>query len=275
MAKQKPQSAPYDYTLYMPFPRRVARSLSSKTLMQGCPFPKNITQRTRVVTRLNDTLGRFACNTSTLCIQPRQMHPFYCDQLRSTIPEECFRHGHLATNQIQTIFEFIGLEPNSKERDELFVLWSQGFKFRSAICVDAALDRLQSALTTYTDQVLDEANLDVRDQLLQDDFNEKVTEWKQEVLCRYKKLCSNNRNYIISKRTFQAIRDLSSKFVIAPVDKNPQGLALLCIKQYLQRLSDHIASETYEKTDRTALEILESHAEFNKRFGCRHTYALP
>lgn len=274
--RQKPfQSAPFDYLLHLPYSRRLPRKISSSLVMQSCPFPKCITQRTRVVTRLNDTLGRFACNTSTLCIQPRQMHPCYCDQLRGTIPEECFRQGHLATNQIQNIFDFVGLEPNSKERDELFVLWAQGSKFRSAICVNAALERLQRALTQYVDQVMDGASLEVTRPLDNKEFKEKLQAWKSEVLCRYKKLSTNNRNYIISQRTLEAIRALTDKFVIAPVDKNPQGLALLCIKQYLIRLREHISNVTCETTNRSTQDILETHAKFNQQYGCRHTPALP
>jgi len=126
--------------------------------MAGCPFPKDIIDNTRVVTRYNTTLGSFANNASKTSIvsSPSDEEICLCDQLRLVAPDDCFRNGHFASDSIDAVLRFFGIEPDQPDFDQTRVVWYQGAKFRSAICVDAAVKRLESDIDRYVDAVKDD-----------------------------------------------------------------------------------------------------------------------
>lgn len=264
--------APKKYFLKVFYARRIGNISMQKILFQGCPLPQDILSDTRVSVRLNSTLGSFACNTSrTSIVPPSGEYECFCDLLRRThnLSDKHFRHGHLATDDVTAVLPLLKPEPSVV--DEVQVVWTQGAKFRSALCVSTAKQKLANSLDAFVSDVLESVPL-----LQLAEINRELLDaWKSEAVLRYERACQDPNNFVVSTATKHLVSRLSTMFVISVIDKNTQGLALLCKQDYAKRLSDHMSSPTYERSTKQISEILELHKQFNRRFRCRFVPALP
>jgi hypothetical protein len=260
------------YVIRIPYCRRL-RNSQMADILRGCPFSQDTLKDTKIVVGFNGTLGSFACNASKLCItQSESEPPCFCEGLRKlNIPEECFRNGHFASDAVQHVLQFLDIDPADKVFEELQVLWFQGAKFRSALCLDTAYAKLETVLQTYINNVLDDMPIHQAHNF----SKESLVAWQREALQRYIHQAKDDRNYIISLKTRKTIIEMAKKFVITTVDKNAQGMAILCMKDYLRRLEHHVNSPTYERTTKTAVDIINEHRTTNRKFNCKTTPALP
>jgi CRISPR/Cas system-associated endoribonuclease Cas2 len=200
--------------------------------------------------------------------------PCFCNQLQNAnIPDTCFRHGHLATTDIGHVLPFCGVEKDTPSFDEAQVVWMQGSKFRGALCKQTAVEKLKSSIDKYIEDLLDSLPI-IRAMEIRN-MSEALRAWKSEVLLRYDKLCDDPRNFRISFKTKKAIIEVNKRFVIAPVDKNPQSMAILCRKDYARRLSEHMNSDTYERVTESVHRILDRQKTFVRSFNCKFVPALP
>jgi hypothetical protein len=216
----KPRKA---FQLGVAFCRRMNYRAWRDVLFSGCPLPEDVMSDTRVVVRCNATLGSFSCNASKCSIIRMDEPPCFCAQLQNAnIPDTCFRHGHLATTEIAHVLPLCGVEKDTSSFDEVQVVWMQGSKFRGALCKQTAVEKLKSSIDNYIEGLLE--NLPIIRAMEIRNMTEALLAWKSEVLLRYDRLCDDPRNFRISFKTKKAIIEVNKRFVIAPVDKNPQSL---------------------------------------------------
>jgi hypothetical protein len=126
-------------------------------------------------------------------------------------------------------------------------------------------------LLAYVDKVLESISIQQRHGIAKED----IATWHQEVMNRYHEEAQDKRNYVISLESRKVIIDMARNFVVTTVDKNSQGLSVLCMKDYLRRLEEHMKSPTYTPTTKTAIDIINEHRIVNQKFGCNTSPALP
>jgi len=94
--------------------------------------------------------------------------------------------------------------------------------------------------------------------------------WKEAILQQCKaNLTSHNEPPIQPEfRGWRnALSDLQTCMVVAPVDKAPHDFAIVCRKWYQARLLREIESESYERVERTKADILNDHRLFCESHG--------
>jgi hypothetical protein len=272
------------FTCRIRFTRRLStHSLRRIIFGSSFPFPK-FADDVRLCVSLNPTIGQQASNASALAIRPRREYLCHCEEIRSVNArlhlgmESSFRQGHIATNDIRSVLAFMQVPQDSPIWKEIQVVWHQGYKFRSAINPDDAVDKFLDDLKTFADSMNDEVPLVNRASQAQ------ISEWMAQAAERYREACSDPRNFIVSEESLKFIRRLGGHFAITCVDKNSQSLAVMCMKEYMKRLQHHMMSDNFEQIDTNndpqqlkaeSLAILRRHAAFNRKFGCTHVDALP
>ena len=242
------------------FPRRIGTGSVRQLVLQGAPFPKEILQRARCGTKLSSTLGAQAKNcTDMALVMPGTIFARSEDTPSSSrrVPSRhCFctslelggtphlRQGHIATNDVSVLSGF--LLANGVSQDvirELILVWGQGAKFRGCKSVEHSLELFQESLDNFAMRLSDATPLEMA---LSDAFKQAVLAWKSAVLDRYRALCeADTRNFAVRADVSRAIRLLRDNFVIAPMDKNPQSLVILCSDNYCSRLQEHLSSPVY------------------------------
>lgn len=262
----------YKYVCRVNFTRRLSTS-SMRSIVFGpaCPFPKDVTKDVRLCVSLNRTLGQMASNATSLSIHGREEYSCFCTQLRhSNVPEEHFRQGHIATNDISAVFDFLQIAPGSSVREELHVLWQQGAKFRSALSIDKAIDIFSQDLRTFAESIQEELPIS------RTIGRGAIEAWIVDSVTRYRAACADPRNYMVSEATIKIIKQLGDFFAVTPIDKNPQSLALLCMADYMRRLEARMKSTDFVAVNSAEVQgILRSHKAFNDRFAIAHVNALP
>ena len=130
---------------------------------------------------------------------------------------------------------------------------------------------MSQALNAYVDKVLENVSIQTRHGIVKDD----LAKWQEEALNRYCLQAQDTRNYIVSLESRKIIIGMAKKFVVTIVDKNAQGLSVLCMKDYLRRLEEHMKSATYQPTTKTTIDIINEHRIINRKFSCTTCPALP
>lgn len=265
-ANQKPSAfIRVNFTRYVS-----SRSLRSLIFTKLFPFPE-IVHDVRVCVSLNRTLGQMAINAASLAIKGREEYHCLCEKLQNDgVLSKHFRGGHLATNDITAVFSHLQIEEGDVA-EELEVLWHQGSKFRSALNINESASIFHQNLQAFIDPILDDVPLSQRTEKMA-----AVKEWLADCGERFRLACNDPRNYIVKEKTLKAIRSLGKDFVITVVDKNPQSLAILCMREYMQRLQARMASTDFKQIPADNVEgILKSHREASVKYGCKPVDSLP
>jgi len=269
--RSKKPATPPNFTFTFPFPRRLPSSTKA-LLLQHCPFPAEIKSKIRITIRPNDTIGCTLFNGSSVAVksQADDIHPCLCEQLRQLNPDkpEVFRGGHLATNDITCLFPLI----NKHYHSALLKIWEQGSKFRAANTIDDATSIFMAALQRFSTS-LGEEMPDMRKYF---QLKPQLAHWYEQVKSTYTTLATREPNFVLPSGIRSVFTFLRKNFVITPVDKNPQSMAIMCTREYMKRLRDHMNSPTYATTPLSEeQQILEKHKKFNERHGFEHYNALP
>ena len=149
----------------------------------------------------------------------------------------------------------------------------QGAKFRGCKSVEHSLELFQESLDNFAMRLSDATPLEMA---LSDAFKQAVLAWKSAVLDRYRALCeADTRNFAVRADVSRAIRLLRDNFVIAPMDKNPQSLVILCSDNYCSRLQEHLSSPVYSAATISEEEIFESALRLNSSLGLKTINVLP
>ena len=108
-----------------------------------------------------------------------------------------------------------------------------------------------------------------------DDF----LQWKAKVLALTDEKITNLKSYIKCHRTNRVLeqsdvgeylKELHTKYVLVPIDKAANNIAIICKKFYVSVILKEIGiigpgNETYERSDENSEEIIQNNLEYNER----------
>ena len=171
-------------------------------------------------------------------------------------------HNHIVSGDLRII-------DNSKLRK----LFSKGPNYREPTTLNYRKCRqsIESALTSSIDSLAAKYDLP----------KESFSAWKSKIL-----KCVDDRVEILNTRrvpsvtkpaleddeVVAALADLHSRFVVVPIDKAANNVALICKRYYIQKLLDEVgvpgnASPTYKLSEMDPDEVIHNNALLCEKFG--------
>ena len=170
-------------------------------------------------------------------------------------------HGHVLTGDLRFI-----------ENSKLRKLLSKGPNFREPMSINWAKCRnaIENGLDTCCDKI-SSSNPKVK--------TEDLRQWKTQVLTFTDDRIANLKKYVKSHKTnpilkqpdvVEYLNDLHSKYVLVPIDKAANNIAIICKKFYVSVILKEVGilgsgNDTYEKSEGNPEEIIHINLEFNKR----------
>ena len=193
----------------------------------------------------------------------------YCNSSPFCDPD----HGHIVTGDLRII-----------ENDKLRKLMSKGPNYREpkTINFNKCLKAIESALSITVDKLKNKYNLS----------NTCLNLWVETVLVEVHKRISHLKTKIIPQQTKPILRDpnvinylenLHSNFVLVPIDKAANNIAIVCKRFYVSRLLNEVGllenpSNTYQYCDSDPIDIINDNITLCKSFNLSTTdshHSLP
>ena len=113
--------------------------------------------------------------------------------------------------------------------------------------------------------------------------NDDLTNWKRVIMekvdskinfLKHKIKLGRSANIIKQQDVAEYLKMLHNKYVLVPIDKAANNIAIICKKYYVEVLLKEIGilapehgNETYVKSQRSSAEIIDENAEYSKRLG--------
>ena len=110
--------------------------------------------------------------------------------------------------------------------------------------------------------------------------NNQLDAWRAEVLrqvnlkvqsLKVKKVVHKAKPVLKDQTILSELEELHAKYVLVPIDKAANNIAIICKRFYMERIFSEIglsetSSDTYERSSLTADEVIQSNAEICKTF---------
>ena len=183
-------------------------------------------------------------------------------------------HNHIVSGDLRII-------NNSKLRK----LFSKGPNYRKPTTLNyhKCKQAIDSALTSSIDNLAAKYNLSSIDNLAAK-YNlskESFSAWKSKILERVddrvkilktRRVPSVTKPVLEDEEVLAALADLHRRFVVVPIDKAANNVALICKRYYIQKLLDEVgvpgnASPTYKLSDEDPDEVIHNNALLCEKFG--------
>jgi hypothetical protein len=203
-------------------------------------------------------LDNAANNINSIPCPCSQFDPKYIDS----------HHGHIITGELDII-----------DNPELRILMSKGPKYREPVKVDfdLAIKDITEALDAYIALICTDKDL----------LATSFTSWKEAVIEKIRSNIANITNFVPRNvtsvlrkpSTINYLNELHSKFVLCPIDKAANNIAVICQRHYtetiikelnLHNIDDPSVANTYERvTNLSEDDICDSHKDFQKMYNLR------
>ena len=171
-------------------------------------------------------------------------------------------HGHIVTGNLNII-----------ENNKLRKLLSKGPNYREAktLNYDKCLISLKSDLTVTANKIIKKYNLE----------NNSLKNWIDCILLKAKNKVTILKTKKIPQQTKPVLKDgdtlnyltnVHAKFVLVPIDKASNNIAIICKRFYIERTIKELGllnspSDTYQMCDKDPAEIIDDNIKLCKSFG--------
>ena len=171
-------------------------------------------------------------------------------------------HKHIVTGDLRLI-------TNSKLRK----LLSKGPNYREPKMLNYRKCKLsiESSLTAAIDTLAEKYNVPVNSLLA---WKNKILELVENRIrsLKSKKVPSVVKPLLRDDAVKNALADLHNKFVVVPIDKASNNVAIICKRFYIQKLLDEVgvpgdASSTYKLSGKDPNEVVQNNAEYCEKLG--------
>ena len=171
-------------------------------------------------------------------------------------------HKHIVTSDLRLI-------TNSKLRKLLSI--GPNYKEPKMLNYRKCKQSIESSLTAAIDTLSEKYNVPVNSLLpWKNKIIELVENRIRSLTC--KKVPSVVKPLLRDDAVKNALADLHNKFVVVPIDKASNNVAIICKRFYIQTLLDEVgvpgdASSTYKLSGKDPNEIVQNNAEYCEKLG--------
>lgn len=171
-------------------------------------------------------------------------------------------HGHIMTGDLriienQHLRKLISKGPNYREPRN--INWNK--------CKEVITNGLDSFMYTTSAKINDnyENFVPWRNEVLQQVDN-KITSLKRKI--KYRKASS----VLERPDVIDDLKEIHSKFVVVPIDKAANNVALICKRYYVEVILKEVGilgngNDTYVRSDRSKIDIVDENVNYSKRLG--------
>ena len=171
-------------------------------------------------------------------------------------------HNHVITGDLRVV-----------QNPKLRKLLTKGPNYRepNTLNYSSCKSEIKSSLTSAIDKITMQYNISI----------ESLLPWKNKILqlvdqrikiMKTKKTPSITKTVLEDEDVKSALDDLHSKFVVVPIDKASNNVAIICKRYYIQTLLEEVGvpgdtSPTYKMSDRDTQDVIADNSILCERFG--------
>ena len=171
-------------------------------------------------------------------------------------------HKHIITGDLRVV-----------QNQKLRKLLTKGPNYREpkTLNYNSCKKEVKSSLTSAIDKIAVQYNITI----------ESLLPWKNKILqlvdqrikiLRTKKTPSTTKAVLDDEDVVSALNDLHDKFVVVPIDKASNNVAIICKRYYIQQLLDEVGvpgdtSPTYKMSDRDTQDVIGDNSALCEKFG--------